>query len=697
MTRIICHTPALMQQAVEFARECELLAVDIETIPHITKAKKPQPEVMTVVSYSGVIGNEINSYAFQLTQQKSSLAGEHMYADEALLAVQKINTNPVRKTLHNGSYDAAWFLRYSVPLANYAYDSMTMFWSRYPDLPKTLDFVSSILLDDHRYWKMGRKEEDFTSHTMYAMSDTETTLKCTFRLLEWMLNDEAMLRNFYFAHIRCLSALSMSMKGMLIDESMLAEMEAELRVKADKKLADLRFLIADAEFNPNSVPAKKALFYDLLGAKPRNAKGRILSGKRGKPSVGAVVLRGLKSEHPIMRRVVTALQEAQEPAKQISNVIGIERRGTRVHTSYDGVATTTTRLGSRKDAFGYGANLQNIRKKFRRFIRSERERSFILGIDLSAADDVYVSYESEEPKKIEVIEAGYDTHSYNVAHVFFTNWTYERCVAGKREYLDSAKTQLNPDYELVTHPITGVRQIVKKTTHGCNYLMAGMTLLNSAGREAIVAAAKHLGHGDAGLWGINRLVEFCEYLDAKYRAYYPRFARAGSGSFYAELSLGLRAHRSFETIFGYRQRFLADPMDDSTLRAVAATVGQANTAGRINMAIAEIDFGIRHKRFRDGDAPDFDDPAAPINEHEHGFSLRLQTHDSLDSVIDTAHSNWIEGVDRFFRIMRRPVVCKGRIVKMGIEADISIHWAHQAVTVNSVDEVILWAKSQGLA
>lgn len=697
MARTICNDLSLIKQAVEWSHETELLAVDVETIPHISKPlatrhrAKPQPEVMTVVSYSGVINGQIDSYAFQLTSQKSSLLPEHPLAGHSMLAIQEINATPVRKTLQNGGYDSAWFLRYCVPLTNYAYDSMTMFWSRYPDLPKTLDFIASIVLDDYSYWKMGRKEEDFTNHTIYAMIDTETTLKATFRLIEWMLNDPTMLRNFHFAHMRCLSALGMSMKGMLVDEAMFAEMESELREKAEKALDDLRYLIGDDSFNPNSAPAKKELFYGLLGAKPRNAKGRILNrvGGNAKVSIGAVVLRGLKSEHPILRRVVTALQNAQEPAKQISNVIGIERRARRVYTSYDGVATTTTRLGSRKDAFGYGANLQNIRKKFRRFARAESERSFILGIDLSAADDVYVSYESEEPKKIEVIEAGYDTHSYNVANVFFTNWTYERCVAGKHHE--------SPDYELVTHPITGVRQIVKKTTHGCNYLMAGQTLLNSAGREAIVAAAKHIGHADAGLWSINQLVEFCDYMDARYRAYYPRFARAGSGSFYAELSLGLRAHRSFETIFGYRQRFLADPMDDSTLRACAATVGQANTAGRINMAIAEIDFGMRFKKFRDGDAPDFDDIARPINEREHGFSLRLQTHDSLDSVVDTAHSNWIEGVDRFFRVMRRPVVCKGRVVHMGIEADISIHWAHKVATVNSTEDVIRWAKNQGLA
>lgn len=298
---------------------------------------------------------------------------------------------------------------------------------------------------------------------------------------------------------------------------------------------------------------------------------------------------------------------------------------------------------------------------------------------------MFVSYESEEQKKIDVIEKGLDTHAFNVSEVFFPNWTYERVVAGKKES--------SPDYELVTHPITGVRQIVKKTTHGCNYLMAGHTLLNSAGRDAIVAAAKYWGHADAGLWGIQTLVEFCEWLDSRYRQYYPRFARSGGHSFYADLSLGLRNHGSFTTIFGYTQRFLADPMADSTLRACAATVGQANTAGRVNMAMMELDQGIRTNRFRDGEAPDAGGPALYVNEREHGISLRLQTHDSLTFVGDAEHSNVLEGIDRVFTVMRRPVVCRGRTIRIGVEADVAINWAHNVTTVNNSNDVESWMKT----
>lgn len=701
--KTICNTLELIAEAEQWCIGADLLAVDIETIPYRKrKDRKRFPFIMTVVAYSAIRDGIINSYAFQLTRTKDAFSLEHPLAEQAIQAIKRINACDTRKTLHNGIYDAAWFIRYCVPLENYAYDSITLWWARYPDLPKTLSFVCSVLLDDFRYWKMGRKEEDFTNHTFYAMEDTESTLRATIKLLEWCLHDSDMLRNFHRAHLRNLNALSMSLKGMAKDEKMLEEMETELREKADKALARLRFIIADPEFNPNSTPAKLDLFYKLLGAQPRNAKGRILKRVTGnaKPSVGAIVLRNLKGEHPIIRRVVAALQEAQEPAKQISNVLGMEFMNDRVRTGYDGVATTTTRLSSRKDAFNFGGNLQNLRKKYRRFIRAEKKpTSFILEGDFSAADDVFISYESEEPKKIEIIERGLDTHSFNASEVFFPNWTYERVVAGKAEFLDAARTQRNPDYELVTHPITGVRQITKKTTHGGNYLMAGFTLLNTAGRETIIAAAKHLGHQDAGFWSLDQLVEFCDWLDARYRNYYPRFQRAGSGSFYADLSIGLRTHNSFETIFGYRQRFLADPLDDSTLRACAATVGQANTAGRVNMAMMELDDGIRTRqlRFRDAEAPDDDGPALYVNEREFGVSIRLQTHDSITLVCDAAHSNYKEGVDRFFRVMARPVPCKGRIIRLGIECDVMIHWGHEAVVVKKPEDVYRWVESSLLS
>jgi hypothetical protein len=303
-------------------------------------------------------------------------------------------------------------------------------------------------------------------------------------------------------------------------------------------------------------------------------------------------------------------------------------------------------------------------------------------VDFSAADDIFVSYESEEQKKIDVIEKGLDTHSFNAAEIFFTNWTYESIVEGKKAGSD-----------LVVHPVSGVRQITKKVTHGCNYLMAAMTLLMSAGRDTIVAAAIHHGHEDAKSWNQEKLLAFCEQLDRAYRHYYPRFER-DTNSFYADLHRELIATGGFRTIFNYHQRFFADAEDQATLRAVAATAGQANTAGRVNMAMLELDHGIRYKEFRDGQAPDHEEDALYISDDSCGCSLRLQTHDSIGFNVRYNHPNWEEGVRRIFHVMRRPVVCKGREVRVGIEAEVSIHWAGKEGTeVKDVQEIKQWLDS----
>lgn len=679
MRYFICWNPEECDAAYEFLRTCELIATDIETIPFRKPAKGKTPEanyrrwkerptsfIMTVVAYTGIRNDgSIRSFCFPLVMAKSLTANLPTHVDYIHATCGRINDLPIRFTLHNGVYDAAWFIRYAIPLRCYAYDSMTLWWSRYPDMPRRLDFVSSILLDDHQFWKQGRKETDFLQFCLYAMRDTESTLRITIHMLTWLYRDPQLRINFTEAHLRCLTGLGMGLKGMLTDEAVLEEMEDQLIKESEDALARARYILADPDFNPNSAPQKKELLYEVLGLRPRNAKGRYVADA-SKASTGAFVLRAVKHENFIVRRCVEAIQAVQEPSKQLSNVIGIRYMDNRFRQSYDGVGTTTSRFASRGDAFGFGSNGQNIRKKFRKFIRADAD-SFILELDFSAADDVFVSYESQEQKKIDVIEQGLDTHAFNVSHVFFTNWTYERVV----EYKNSPDEKLSA---LVNHPITGVRQINKKLTHGCNYLMAAMTLLMSAGRDAIVAAAKELGHANAHEWTQAQLVDFCGMLEAKYRRFYPRFAREGEGSFYTDLRKEVTKTGGFTTIFNYKQHFYSSPKEDSTLRAIAATAGQANTAGRINMAMLELDQGIRKLHFRDDDAPDLDEPALFVNESMFGCSMRLQTHDSLTFNVNYKHPNWKEGVDRIFHVMRRPVVCKGRRVQLGIEADVQIHW-----------------------
>lgn len=698
--RTICFTPKACEYALRVARTSVFAATDIETIPYKKPAGKKngplaaKPEqtrvfMITVVAYTFLLPTgEMESFAFPMTGSKDAKSGPSEHFETIYATIREINSMPqIRWTLHNGVYDCAWFIYYNLPLANYAYDSMSMFWSRWPDLPKRLDYVSSILLNDYKYWKGERKSDNFIEYMAYAMSDTESTLQNTIILARYMLIDGKMRKNFFHAHMRCMTGLAMSALGMAVDEDIVDELAEKLEIEAKEKLEKFRYVVGSELFNPNSPLQRKTLLYQIFGVRMRGSKGRYVS-KESDASTGAIALRAIRNEHPLFRRVINALLDAIGPAKQISNVIKMPRlqagwSGSRLMTSYDGVGTTTTRYASRASALGHGSNVQNIRKKYRQFAMADRD-SFILEIDLSAADDVFVAFESGEQKKIDLVRSGKDTHATN-ACIFFTNWTYDRIVDGKRGKDDK-----------VVHPITGIRQVTKKVVHGCHYLMAGTTLLMSAGREAIVAAAKEVGFGDADSWPQEKLVDFCERLDSAFRRHYPRFQREhdSSDSWYAELRKEVVETGGFRTAFDFFQRFLSDPHDDSTLRAVAATAGQGGTAGKINTILDELVHGYIPLRFRDGPNPDAGATPNRVSEVLNGTTVRLQTHDSAAFNVNTRHRNWRSAVNGIFKTFQRPVYIKGQTFVVGLEADASIYWAHGGISeVKTPEAIIAWAEN----
>ena len=678
----VVYTRHDLAEMREFLMACTLIANDIETLPSLA--------LISVNGYSGLLpSGEERSYVVPFYKSRTNESGPTDVLESAMHVMREVNASGIPFTYHNGAYDLFYLLRYHLPVANYAFDSMTMFWSWLPELPKTLAFVSSIMLDDYQYWKGDGKSTDYLTYLRYNGKDCIRTLNNTIALIKVLSGDPRVLRNFVSAHSRILLALGMSLRGMRVDMEVLEKHGEKLYALAESKLSELRYLLADADFNPNSPKQKSELLYGLLGASPRSAKGRKVK-TIAEGSTGATVLRAIRSEHPLFRRVANGILEAIEPSKQISNVLGIRLASwqgadaPRFYTSYNGVGTITSRMSASETPIKVGTNAQNIRKTYRDFIRADPD-SFLLDIDLTAGDDVFVTFESADPEKIKLFRSGLDSHCQN-ATLFFPNWTYEQVARGKAAH--------DPR---VVHPITGIRQITKKLSHGCNYLMAALTLLMTAGREAIVAAAKEVGHADAGLWNQDKLVAFCQQEEMLYRNHYVRFRRSGPGSWYMELRDEAIRTGGFTTPFNYFERFLGDPRDDGVVRGLAASAGQAGTAGRINMAVEELVHGIIPLRFRDAPNPHADREPLRVAERLNGTSLRLQTHDSLTFNISRRHPRWREGVERIFTVMSRPVVIRNTLTGgleefvVGTETDVGLRWGEglKAVKSNTVEAVEL--------
>lgn len=677
----ICYLDSDLKEAREFLHESVLITNDIET--------NPKERKLTVNGYCGTLNNgETRSYVFPLYKSKDLNAGLVDNFEQTYKVMQEINDSGIPMVMHNGIYDNYYSMVYGIPVKNWAHDTMIMWWSMYPELPKDLAFVSSIVLDDHQYWKGDRKSDSWHSFLLYNGKDIDRTQRIAWKLIDGFSEDSVFAdrarRNYVDAMRRVVIGFQMSMRGFRWDKPTLDKHAVTLRAEAAAALERVRFMLNDPDFNPNSPAQMKRLIYQLLGARLRNARGRFVS-KLEDASTGQTVLRAIRSEHPIYRKIIDAIIDVKTPAKQISNVINCEMHPSgRFHTAYNGAGTTTTRYSASATPLNYGMNGQNLRKGYRDIIQPDDDDCFILDYDFSAADDVFVSFESGDPRKIELFRSGKDSHSQN-ATLFFPHWTYDQVVSGKKANDDR-----------VVHPITGIRQITKKMSHGCNYLMAALTLLMNAGTEAIVGAAKELGYEDAGWWNQEKLAHFCTTRELLYREYYTRFKRSGVGSWYMDLRDIHKSTGGYTTAFGYYQRFLGHPDDDAVLRAIAATAGQASTAGRINMAMDELTFGYVRPEFRDGPNPDYGKEPLRVDPREFGISLRLQTHDSLTWNVNRKNSAWKEGVQRILTVLQRPVVILNTQTGMleefsvGIEGEAGLAWGKgmQGIRANTLESVV---------
>lgn len=691
----ICRTRADCFAAREWLLGCRLISVDIET--------GCWPAQITCIGYTGIRPDgQVRAFVIPFYDEYAEEGCFWADPDDHAIAYsvcRDINESEVLKVLQNGNYDASYFIRDLLGLNNWLLDTMLMWYALYMELPKSLDFISSILLDSYQYWKddiKGQEEKDEIQGNMerywrYNALDTYYTLFNCLYMLKLLNHNPTMQRNYRDVWMRAVSALWISMRGVKKDDKRLSEHRDKLTEDYESALERLRYLIADKSFNVNSPAQKVSLLYDVLGAKPRNAKGRILgASSREKPSSGAIALKAIKSEHPIFKYVITALESAMEPDKQMGNITGrwqpdgsvkggIKFFTDRFRTCYSAAGTTSTRFASKGSNFWDGTNAQNIRASMRDFLVAD-PGCILMDVDYSQSDDVFMGYESNDPNKIEVIESGVDGHAVH-GELFF-KVPYAEIVAGKRA----------GDPRIV-HPIFGIRQLSKRIVHGTNFQMAAVTLFMTMGRDAVVAAMELMGHANASKWSQDELVSGCQILMNAYRRKYPRLTPR---EYYKEIADSLREKGTLTNAFGITRRFLGDPNDNGTQREATGFIGQSDTAGNMNRSMYEIDHGYIPSHFRDGENPDRQSDPRKMGLDSHGFRFLLQTHDSFTAQLQLDHPRFEEAVNNLLHVMERPVIINGHTVRVRTEASFGLRWGKKMVEWNPAKDSLNDVISQAL-
>ena len=300
-------------------------------------------------------------------------------------------------------------------------------------------------------------------------------------------------------------------------------------------------------------------------------------------------------------------------------------------------------------------NMQNVPKSMR-LLATAPPGTTLVSTDYSQSDSYFVAFESQDQVMIETVTDDRDTHSVHVE--FFFGYEYEKVVAGA-----AAKEPW------VVHPETGVRQIIKKVSHGTNYDMGGGTMLLSVRREAAMAMVQALLSGPnsakfmrvmgldmekpaqfyidhTNLWSNLQLEKACDFAQALYYSRYPTLKRWKQ----AAVNGAVMNYGVIEMYGGSSTVMLCDPK--SNPRFVPAAYGQGGTAGNINNAMLRL-YYLAEDMWR------------------RGFRMIIQVHDELVAGIpDGAYDLVAQKV----AIMEAPCTIHGRTFTIPVEAEMTKSW-----------------------
>lgn len=682
----LCDTIVACYAARNYLLNCVAIGADIETVG----------VDFSCIGYTGIDGNgNCRSFCLPLLRPDCDnwLNFSREELSEYLKIVREINHSRVPKIFHNGSYDSAILIRYGLEPAAFDLDTMHMMHSLHPYARKSLGFAASLYNDDFRYWKDDIKgDEDDADKKEYSIPysraglevywrycalDTWNTLVVFYHLAIEMQNHDWSIRNYAQEIALSLGPmLAISMHGLVTDVAEQERYRERLETKAVGALADLRIATNNPDFNPNSDAQVSWLVYDVLCSPDED----------GSRSVDKRRLRFLADDNPLLARFCRWLWDYKEANNNLGKYVRNLKLWRGRFLSAFGIAQTYTgRCGSRAHFFWCGTNAQNVPGEARPIFRADKGY-FYVEVDYGQSDNYFVAFSANDPVMIETVLDDRDTHATHCELVLGV--PYEQIVTW-RKHDPKKSAEDKRKYEFVEHPITGVRQITKKVSHGSNYGMQYKTMYTNVGKPAVVAAANALGVPNAARLTRTELEQVCARMQVRYNSRYPVTADWRNHIVDVIFTSG----GLIECFGGRTHRFLLHPSKRNDIqRAASGFMGQGGTAGNINGALLRYFYAADgcklrqsptyRRRFEESagageaSAAQFSDGSRWRIGREYACFIVLQVHDSLSNMIPEKYP---ELANIALNLMDHDCIINGHTFRVPIEAEASYWWTKKGV------------------
>lgn len=542
-------------------------------------------------------------------------------SDSARLALHRqILDSPIPKVGQNLMYDATMLDQNGVHMRNIIHDTMIAQHVLLPDLPKGLDFLTSIYTDmpyykdEGKVWNKPRTPELEQQYYLYNGKDIcstcETYLKQVEELRAEGLEEVFQRSMMVFEPLRW--ATFRGMKCDLTKMWKLIEQTQNNLVSAQKELNDL----AGWDVNVGSHVQVKKLLYDQLK----------LSDRKNQSSDAPTILNiAANTGHRAPYLVIGARKEQ----KLLSNYYktGILSKDARIRFGFNVVGTFGARISSSAPLWGPGLNGQNIPAAAREMFIPDTGYT-LLEFDQAQAEAVIVAYLANDPIHMDCFRNGKDVHRVTA------------CLL-----LDKPASE----WQTIGKP-SAIRELAKTCNHELNY--------NAGPGQFQMTVNEAYDPDDPSTVKIDF---------ATARATRDKYLRTRPAltAYWESIKSELKQNRTLVTPLGRRYQFL-DQWSDELLRKAYSYKPQCTVGETTNMGICQV-LGISNLEEAGDDRYKLQQEIKRLD-----FFFSLQVHDSTIWQVRNEHVE--EFVPLAMKLLEVPLYVNGYRICVPIEGTASEVW-----------------------
>lgn len=337
--------------------------------------------------------------------------GENYWNPEQEIALMKLiaeimEHREIRKLGQNLMYDTSVLHRIYGIKSHNLLDTMVMQRIAHPDLPASLEFLTSIYT--HEPYYKDEREGHLVGHdpskSIYNCKDVTVPFEIEIAL-RGELQHQNNLATSERQHKIMEPLLYMGEQGIRIDQE-------GMRLASKQALKEIEGLERELNhipLNPRSYQQCMAYFYDYLGHPPYKDKGKTTINKLALQRLARKRKAGWEEAQLVLKvRELSKLRGTYYECRQLNG---------RFHFKGKPVGTVGGRISTAMDEFGYGSNAQNSPWRFTRYLIADDGYIFY-ELDKKQAENIIVAYHSPDSNMIKAFEQGVDIHRHTAALIF---------------------------------------------------------------------------------------------------------------------------------------------------------------------------------------------------------------------------------------------------------------------------------------